>query len=132
MDLVCARVAGPPEAATIYRMSWQPVSALPSAERAAAWRPDGKLIAVGNAEGEICVFHAESASLVATHEPCRLHSTAIASLSWTSEPGGRAEESEDDLSWVTSTGQGTAAGVRLLERDPHARHLAAPHDPPWM
>ncbi|KAJ1635663.1 hypothetical protein T492DRAFT_902466 [Pavlovales sp. CCMP2436] len=70
MDLL-ALVAGERQLA-VHRLSWQrlfTVSAFEHALTAIAWRPDGKMVAVGLADGSLCLFSVEDGALLATVPP---------------------------------------------------------------
>ncbi|UYV76371.1 ANAPC4 [Cordylochernes scorpioides] len=65
----------------LFRLSWQRVWHRPGGPTALAWRPDGRVLAIGLAEGKICLVEVEAAETIHKMEV----DGEVTSLIWTSK-----------------------------------------------
>lgn len=73
----------------LHRMDWQQLWAISteSLVTAVCWRPDGKELAAGHANGGISILDVETGDVVAAH---KVHYAGIATLSWADQADSTA------------------------------------------
>jgi Anaphase-promoting complex subunit 4 WD40 domain len=121
----------------LHRMDWSPLWASAPASRITAlvWRPDGRALATGHADGSLSLLDVESGEVLAQH---RAHFASITSLCWAEDAADKSnataplrtpESGADDVANNCATTGGSAlAGLGDNASLSAANHSIAPHE----